>query len=114
MKLELKPALQATLFLVLWGGVIGLMIVLPPQVLAAVILPPLIGCLWFCYTPSSETETKLLESERNVRLSLFNRRTKYDYSCYARTRQALSPPAFHAGRGGRRAVFDKRWQPPAN
>jgi hypothetical protein len=51
MKLEPKPAIQATLVLVLWGGLIWLIIILPKQVIvavfAAVFLPVVVGALWW-------------------------------------------------------------------
>jgi hypothetical protein len=51
MKLEPKPAIKATLCLVLGGGLIWLIIVLPKPVVftvfAAVYLPVLVGAVWW-------------------------------------------------------------------
>jgi hypothetical protein len=47
MKLELKPALQATLCLALLVGLIVLIAFLPLWALAAVMLPLLLGILWW-------------------------------------------------------------------
>jgi hypothetical protein len=41
-KLEPKPAIQATLVLVLWGGLIWLIIIFPE-----VFLPVMVGALWY-------------------------------------------------------------------
>jgi hypothetical protein len=46
-KLEPKPAIQATLVLVLWGGLIWLIIILPLWVVAATLLPLSLGALWW-------------------------------------------------------------------
>ncbi len=47
MKLEPKPAIQATLCFVLFVGIIGLIIILPSWVVAATLLPLSLGALWW-------------------------------------------------------------------
>jgi hypothetical protein len=47
MKLEPKPALKATLYLVLFGGLVALEIILPAWVVATTLLPLSIGVLWY-------------------------------------------------------------------
>jgi hypothetical protein len=49
MRLEPKPALQATLCLVLLGGLIALIVILPSWVVAALILPLSLGALWWLF-----------------------------------------------------------------
>jgi hypothetical protein len=46
-KLEPKPALKATLGLVLFVGIIWLIIILPEWLIAATLLPLSLGALWW-------------------------------------------------------------------
>jgi hypothetical protein len=59
MKLEPKPAIQATLYLGLWGGLIVLIILLPLWVVAAVMLPVLLGMLWWLMYTSFRDRDRL-------------------------------------------------------
>ena len=47
MRLEPKPAIQATLYLVLLVGYIVSLAYIPPWVVAAVMLPIWLGALWW-------------------------------------------------------------------
>jgi hypothetical protein len=47
MRLEPKPALKATLYLALWVGLIVLIVLLPSWVVAAVMIPAVLGMLWW-------------------------------------------------------------------
>jgi hypothetical protein len=64
-KLEPKPALKATLYLLFWVGVIWLIIILPEPVIAAVFLPVLVGMLWYLlYTIFRDQDRAFRERER--------------------------------------------------
>jgi hypothetical protein len=64
MKLEPKPALQATLYLMLLLGLIVLIIALPSWAVAALVLPIVLGCLWWLlYTMLRELHR--LKREKN-------------------------------------------------
>jgi hypothetical protein len=71
MRLEPKPALQATLYLVLLAVVIALEIILPGWVIATIILPLALGVLWWLlYIAFRELErlhAKTLEAREATR-----------------------------------------------
>jgi hypothetical protein len=59
MNLEPKPALEATLYIVLLMGVVVLVILLPEWVVAAVMLPILLGMLWWLMYTSFRDRDRL-------------------------------------------------------
>lgn len=65
MKLEPGPAIKATLYLVLLVGLICLVNILPPRVVAAVMIPVLLGMLWWLMYTSFRDRDRLKKPKQN-------------------------------------------------